>query len=104
MLAHHFKGRKATGKYSSRFNVYDVEEKQEKCIGWSNVEEWKEIALEEILLSSFDIPSVIEAKFQELENWKQCNVYHEVKTMDKSLFLFVESAHLKRVKDTGSNI
>ena len=88
------RGGKATSKYSSYVIVYDVEEKQGKCIDWSNVEEWKEVAPEEIFSSSVDNPSVMKAKFQELEKWKEYNVYDGV---EKSLFLFVRSAHLKRV-------
>ena len=69
------RGRKATIKYSNYVKVYNAKQKQGKCIDWSNVEEWKEVAPEKILLLSIDNPSVLEAK---LEKWKQYNVYDEV--------------------------
>ena len=75
----HSKAGKATGKYR---NCLNVENKETGEIKWYDFErdisEWSPVAEEVLLSTNFDETSVAMAKEQELESWKQNNVFTEV--------------------------
>lgn len=72
---------KVSGKYSNWFNIRDIENDTIASIDWQNVEKWKPISSEEVLISShkdlsnFDFST---AKLEELQKWKSHNAYEIV--------------------------
>ena len=77
---------KATGKYPNHLNVFDKEESKGYCIDWSNdITEWKEIDAEEVLIAETENPSILDAKFKELEKWVNYGVYEAVENTGQSL-------------------
>ena len=81
------RGGKATGKYKNFLNVMDTQTKEQDCIDWKNdVEEWIPIDSEVVLITGsklYDL-DVEQAKVNELNKWKQHNVYEEVENQGQS--------------------
>ena len=81
------RGGKATGKYKNFLNVMDTQTKEQDCIDWKNdVEEWIPIDSEVVLITGsklYDL-EVEQAKVNELNKWKQHNVYEEVENQGQS--------------------
>ena len=75
----HSKAGKATGKYRNCLNVENKETGEIKCNDFErDISEWSQVAEEVLLSTNFDEMSVSMAKEQELESWKQNNVFTEV--------------------------
>ena len=75
------RGGKATGKYSSWYNVRNVTDDVVEPIDWNNVQKWKPHVLHEEVLASnigIDDTDLAQAKFEELKKWKENNVYETV--------------------------
>ena len=75
------RGGKATGKYSSSYNVRNVTDDVVEPIDWNNVQKWKpHVLYEEVLGSNIGIDDIdlAQAKFKELQKWKENNVYDTV--------------------------
>ena len=72
---------KVSGKYSNWFNIRNIDNNTIASIDWQNVEKWKPISSEEVLVSShkdlsnFDFST---AKLEELQKWKGHNAYEIV--------------------------
>ena len=72
---------KVSGKYSNWFNIRDIVNDTIASIDWQNVEKWKPISSEEVLISShkdlsnFDFST---AKLEELQKCKSHNAYEIV--------------------------
>ena len=78
---------KAKGKYDSWYNVRDVENGTVDCVDWNNIHKWKpHTEHEEILMSieGIDEKDLMQAKVEELNKWKQNNVYETVKFSGQS--------------------
>ena len=76
------RGGKSTGKYSSWFNVKNLDTKDEVCIDFKNhVDEWNKVETSNVVIVPnyrHEEASVFNAKRAELNNWKAFNVIEEV--------------------------
>ena len=70
------RNRKGVQGSKSWFNVKNVQNKIKKCVDFSSVK-WTKVG-NEVLYNNHDPPDVIKAKDQELERWKQYDVFEEV--------------------------
>ena len=81
------RGGKKGGKNSQWWNVYDADSENSEIfsVNWDDVVEWKSVP-EEVCLNtrSCDDPAVLEAKMNELENWKKFKAYEEVIKADQN--------------------
>ena len=75
------RGGKATGKYSSWYTVRNVTDDVVEPIDWNNVQKWKlHVLHDEVLASNIGIDDIdlAQAKSEELQKWKENNVYETV--------------------------
>ena len=73
------RGGKATGTIPKWMNVIDKNTKEKEGINWEEVEEWKVIPTEEVLISEVHhADDVWESKMAEIEKWKEYGVFEEV--------------------------
>ena len=74
----HSKAGKATGKYRNCLNVENKETGEIKCYDFErDISEWSPVAEKVLSSTNFDEMSVAMAKEQDLESWKQNNVFTE---------------------------
>ena len=69
---------KRTGKYGNYLNVLDENTKQMECLDWEKVNEWKSIPAEEVLIADTNMDEMLVAKSDEIEKWKEYQVFEEV--------------------------
>ena len=74
------RGGKATGLYKSFMNVRFLKDNSLDCIDWNLVEKWKPKMSSEVLLTNSPSPNpnVHEAMIEELNKWKENEVYEVV--------------------------
>ena len=83
---------KASGKYSSWYNIRDIDTGEITSMNWNDVQKWRPIEQEEALLSTDIVEDTdlktSNAKIIELEKWKENKVYEVVpKLKQKSISL-----------------
>ena len=83
---------KATGKYSSWYNIRNINNGEIKAINWEDVQKWRPIEQEEVLISIGKSDTIdtetSNAKVLELEKWRENDVYEVVpKSKQKSISL-----------------
>ena len=78
---------KSGGKYSNWYNVKDRKTEKLSSINWDNVERWQPCNESDDVLYNvnFEPTSLSKAKLQELESWRDNDVYHRVKYDNQKL-------------------
>ena len=73
------RGGKATGTIPKWMNVLNKSTNKKEGVNWEEVEEWKVVQTEEVLISEvYNIDEVLESKFAEIDKWKEYAVFEEV--------------------------
>ena len=90
-------GKASSAKYSTWLNVQDVETQEISPIDWKNVQEWKELPVEEVLISNgYNPDELLSAKFEEIKKWKDYDVYTEVENVGQKV---ISTRWVNTVKD-----
>ena len=77
---------KATGQYADWVNVHNKNTNKGYSVNWrEEIEEWKEVEPEEVLISYAPSHDVMDAMFKELEKWRDYDVYDEVEDIGQKL-------------------
>ncbi|XP_057302644.1 uncharacterized protein LOC130636814 [Hydractinia symbiolongicarpus] len=75
------RGGKATGKYSSWYNIRKEGTNDEMCLDFKDVEEWKKVESVNVVILPehvHDTVEAVKAKQKELDNWKLFDVVRQV--------------------------
>ena len=90
-------GKATSNKYSTWLNVQDVETQEVSSIDWKDVQEWKVLPVEEVLVSnSYNPDELLTAKFDEIKKWKDYDVYTEVEDVGQKA---ISTRWVNTVKD-----
>lgn len=100
------RGGKVGGKYKNWYNVYDRDSEcgEMYSLDWKSVDKWN-VVPEEVLMSTtcFKDPDVLEAKWKELESWKNFEVFEEVKNEGQK-FITVQWVVTQKFHDDGRSV
>ena len=72
------RGGKAKGVHKYWFNIKNIKDDNMKCVNFEVIRGWKNLTTEEVLWANTETFPVTEAKMQELQKWKDNDVYDEV--------------------------